>query len=187
MMNPNENQVPVSAPRRAAEARRYSSPGRAVLGGQARGSGPVPGRQASTRAVRVSMHYPDPPETVWAAIATREALSDWFMTTDFEPEEGREFTFQMPPKPGFDGTIRCEVFEVVPLHRLVYAWSGAWGSKATTVTWELTREGDGTCLHLEHAGFKGLSGFLLSRMMKMGWGNKLRKAVPTWIEAKQQR
>jgi len=48
----------------------------------------------------------------------------------FEPVAGSHFTFQTTPAGEWDGTIHCEVLEVVPNERLSYAWKG--GHEAMT-------------------------------------------------------
>ncbi|HVJ33128.1 MAG TPA: SRPBCC domain-containing protein, partial [Terriglobia bacterium] len=60
----------------------------------------------------------------------------------------------------WDGTIHCEVLEVVPNRRFAYAWKGGHDSNEgygapleTVVTFTLTPESGGTRLRLVHAGF----------------------------------
>ena len=74
--------------------------------------------------------------------------------------KGTRFTFQTKPAGAWDGTIHCQVLEVMPNERLAYAWKGGHESNAgygsrldTVVTWTLTRIGDGTRLRLVHSGF----------------------------------
>src|SRR5688500_4198662 len=96
-----------------------------------------------------------------------------YMTSHgFEAKVGHEFQFRMPPKPGFDGIIRCKVTEVDRPRRLSDSWSGGWGSASTLVTWSLQPEGGGTRLVLTHGGFEGIGGLLLSQMMRIGWKKK---------------
>jgi len=42
--------------------------------------------------------YPHPIEIVWRAISEREAISEWLMKTDFEPQVGRKFTLTDPTR-----------------------------------------------------------------------------------------
>jgi len=43
----------------------------------------------------------------------------------------------------------------------------------TQVTWTLTPDGSGTRLTLEHAGFRGLRGLLVSSILGKGWRSKI--------------
>ena len=124
-----------------------------------------------TRSVHVEVTYDHPLESVWAALTKREAIALWLMPNDFELRVGHRFQFNTKPAPGFDGIVRCEVLEIVPLQRLVYSWVG--GGVDTQVTWTLTPDGSGTRLTLEHAGFRGLRGLLVSSILGKGWRSRI--------------
>jgi uncharacterized protein YndB with AHSA1/START domain len=49
--------------------------------------------------------------------------------TGFEPMKGNNFTFQTTPAGARDGVIRCQVLEVMPNERLVYAWKAGHEAK----------------------------------------------------------
>jgi uncharacterized protein YndB with AHSA1/START domain len=140
-----------------------------------------------TRTIQLEFDYAHPPAAVWEAITDPKRLGEWLMPNDFAPVVGHRFRFTMPPKPGFDGIIYCEVKEIDPPRRLVYTWSGKWGSEDTIVTWTLepTAAG-GTRLTLTHAGFRGVKGVLLSLMMRSGWRKLLGKVVATWMSSRSQ-
>lgn len=93
------------------------------------------------------------PEEVWRALTERAALEDWLLPNDFEPRVGHRFTFRTQPNPqyGFDGLVHCEVLECASPSRLAYTWTG--GGLDTRVTYRLERDGDGTRLFFEQAGF----------------------------------
>lgn len=106
--------------------------------------------------IRKELHLPQSPERVWRAISTSAALAEWMHPNDFEPRVGHRFTFEIAPKPevDFDGlTVHCEVLECDPPHRLVFSWSAGGPVTDTRVHFQLTPEGDGTRLVLEHSGF----------------------------------
>jgi uncharacterized protein YndB with AHSA1/START domain len=132
------------------------------------------------RDIRIRIHYLHPPERVWRAIATREALASWLMENDFAPSVGTAFRFRTESKGAWDGVIACEVLEVVEPRRLVYSWSGAWGE--SVVTWTLTPSGGGTDLLLEHTGFRGFSGLFLSFILGSGWKRKLNVSVRALLD-----
>ena len=77
--------------------------------------------------------FPHAPETIWKTLTTGELIGRWLMApTGFEPVEGTRFTFQTKPGGAWDGVIHCQVLEVIPNERLVYAWKG--GHEATSDT-----------------------------------------------------
>ena len=65
------------------------------------------------------------------------------MPNDFKPAVGHRFTFRARPfrALGFDGTVRCEVLELEPPKRMVWAWAG--GNIDTTVTFTLEQTAEG--------------------------------------------
>jgi uncharacterized protein YndB with AHSA1/START domain len=132
--------------------------------------------------IRLSADYPYPAELVWDALTDPVALREWLMDNDFKPLEGHEFTFRMPPKPGFDGIVHCRVLRVEPPRVLSYSWTGGWAKRPTTVTWTLTATADGTHIELEHSGLEqGVLGHVLKLMLRGGWGRMLRKGLPGTI------
>ncbi len=85
--------------------------------------------QADTQQIVVDEEFPHAPETIWKALTTGDLIGRWLMApTGFEPVQGKHFTFQTKPAGAWDGTIRCQVLEVIPNERLVYAWQGGDGS-----------------------------------------------------------
>src|SRR5690349_3338726 len=109
-----------------------------------------------TKSIQKELRFPQPPVQVWQAITDRATLAQWMFPNDFEPRVGHRFTFQVPgnPKANFDGlTVRCEVLECDPPHRLVFSWSAGGPVENTRVTFRLEPDGPGTRLLFEHAGF----------------------------------
>ena len=133
---------------------------------------------SGTQDIVVDEAFPHAPETIWRTLTTGELIARWILMTPtgFEPVKGKHFTFQTRPAGAWDGIIHCQVLEVTPNKRLVYAWKGGhegnvgYGSRLdTVVTWILSRVGDGTRLRLVHSGFvlpKNDSAF---RNMSDGW------------------
>jgi uncharacterized protein YndB with AHSA1/START domain len=125
--------------------------------------------------------YPHPPERVWAALTSSEALATWLMPNDFAPEVGREFTFRTDPAPGFDGIVRCRVLELDPPARMVWSWAG--GRIDTTVTFTLEPDGPGgTRLRMHQVGFHGLGGQLVRRILSSGFPRILGQRLPAWLD-----
>jgi uncharacterized protein YndB with AHSA1/START domain len=94
----------------------------------------------------------------------------------FEPVTGKQFTFQTTPAGAWDGTIRCQVLEVIPNKRLAYAWQSGdegnvgYGSPLNTVVaWTLTKVETGTRLQLIHSGFLTPKNDSALKSMSDGW------------------
>jgi uncharacterized protein YndB with AHSA1/START domain len=127
------------------------------------------------RKVTFVMDYGHPPDRVWRALTDPAEMAQWLMANDFEPRVGHRFRFRAKPQPGWRGIVDGEVLEVDPPRRLSYSWTGdpSW-KRPTRVTWTLVPSGGGTRLTLEHDGFEGIGGVLLSYMMGSGWRRMLR-------------
>lgn len=138
---------------------------------------------ADKQSIIVDYDLPESTEQVWRALTEPKLLEAWLMPNDIRAEVGHKFNFHTQPVPGWDGTVYCEVLEVVPQQRLVYSWQG--GSKKldgygreldTVVTWTLTPTANGgTLLHLEHAGFDGES--FAFKALGQGWRGKVATRI----------
>jgi uncharacterized protein YndB with AHSA1/START domain len=114
-----------------------------------------------TQAIVVDEVFPHAPAVIWTALTSGELIGRWLMEPKgFEALVGNRFTFQTTPAGAWDGTIHCEVLEVVPNERLSYAWKGGHDSNQgygarleTVVTFTLSKAATGTRLRLVHSGF----------------------------------
>lgn len=131
-----------------------------------------------TRDIVIDEVLPHGREVVWKTLTKAELIGRWLMMpTGFEPTKGKHFTFQTTPAGEWDGVIHCEVLEVTPNERLVYAWTGGHDSNATkygsrletVVTWTLTAVDGGTRLRLVHSGFRTPKNDLAFNRMSDGW------------------
>ncbi|MGA8552467.1 MAG: SRPBCC domain-containing protein [Stellaceae bacterium] len=136
-----------------------------------------------TQDIVVDEVFPHTPETIWRTLTTGELIARWLMmpTTAFEPVEGKHFTFQTAPAGAWDGVVHCQVLEVMPNERLVYAWKGGhdgnvgYGSRLdTVVTWTLSRVENGTRLRLVHSGFVLPKNDTAFKNMSEGWTKVVR-------------
>jgi uncharacterized protein YndB with AHSA1/START domain len=84
-------------------------------------------------------------ERVWRALTDQAELAAWLMPNNFEPVEGR--SFWLDANPDF-GRMDCEVLTVEPPRRLRCRWTIQ--GDPTTVTFDLTADGDETVLRVEH-------------------------------------
>lgn len=125
--------------------------------------------------LRFEAVYLYPPERVWRALTHREELAQWLMANNFEAHRGHKFQFHDKPRPGFDGTVDCEVMELEAPRRLAYRWVS--GDLHTIVRFSLEPvQGGGTRLILEHSGFGGAGGLMVSALL--AWNRRLREGLP---------
>jgi len=130
-----------------------------------------------THDIVVDEVFPHAPETIWKTLTTGDLITRWLMEpSGFEPVEGKQFTFKTTPAGAWDGIIRCQVLEVKPNERFVYAWEGGdernvgYGAQLNTVvTWTLSRVQAGTRLRLVHSGFVTPTNDTAFRNMSEGW------------------
>lgn len=143
---------------------------------------------ANPEAIVVDEVFPHKPETIWKALTSGALMSRWLMEPKgFEPVVGNRFTFQTTPAGAWDGTIHCEVLEVIPNERLSYGWKGGhesnegYGSKLeTVVTFNLACAEGGTRLRLVHSGFVLPKNDSAYRNMSEGW-KKVVKRLDTVV------
>lgn len=129
-----------------------------------------------TRAIVVEDVLPHAPEKVWEALTSSAYIERWLMKNDFKPEVGHKFTFTSRPMGDWDGTVRCEVLECDPPHKLVYSWVG--GSLDSVLSITLTPTEVGTRLKLVHDGFVSPQNDGGFQAMSGGWAS-----IPKRIDA----
>lgn len=132
------------------------------------------------RDIRLDVAYAHPPERVWAALTSSEAIAAWLMPNDFKAELGHRFTLRTDPAPGFDGVVRCEVLELDPPRAMSWSWVG--GPIDTVVRFRLAPEGPGTRLFFEQTGFEGLPAILTSFILGSGSKRIYRQRLPQVLE-----
>ncbi|HEY6632841.1 MAG TPA: SRPBCC domain-containing protein [Rhizobiaceae bacterium] len=138
--------------------------------------------KSGTHDIVIDQVFPHAAETIWKALTTGELIARWLMPAEgFAPREGNRFTYKTTPAGKWDGTIHCEVLEVVPNERLVYSWQGGhetnvgYGSRLhTIVTWRLFRVEGGTRVRVVHSGFVLPKNDTAFRNMSEGWKKVVR-------------
>jgi uncharacterized protein YndB with AHSA1/START domain len=129
------------------------------------------------RDIKLEWFYPHAPELVWECLTSPALIAQWLMENDFKLAKGHKFQFRAKPMKGWSGIVDCEVLEAVENKKLSYTWRS--GPKAgehkfnTIVTWHLRPESNGTRLVLEHTGFQGFSGIMVSFILGSGWKGKI--------------
>ena len=92
------------------------------------------------------------PEKVWRALTDPALLAEWLLPAiGFKLEPGAEFMFKTQAYPGWDGTVSCQMLEIVPNRKLRYAWTVPFLS--TVVTFTLAPTALGTRLSVVQSGF----------------------------------
>ena len=101
-----------------------------------------------------SRSFPHPPEKVWRALTTPQALGQWLMETDFVAEEGRDFRMWCDDGEGHTDVYLCTVLEMERQKRMLWSWTlqGREQEGATTVEFRLEAEGGGTRVTVVHRG-----------------------------------
>lgn len=136
-----------------------------------------------SKSLRREVVLPHPPEDVWTAITTPEAIAEWLMPNDFEPTVGHRFRLQVDGNFMFSGINECEVLEVDPPRRLVFNWvivptdPSKPRHEPMVLTWTLEPVEQGTKLVLEQTGLENIP-WHFRWMMSMGWGRYLRSLLP---------
>jgi uncharacterized protein YndB with AHSA1/START domain len=135
--------------------------------------------QSRTQQIVVDGVFPHAPETIWKTLTSGGLMGRWLRMapTGFDAVLGNRFTYQTTPAGEWDGTIHCEVLEVVPNERFVYSWKGghesndgAYGSELdTVVAFTLEKVAGGTRLRLVHSGFVTPRNDSAYRGMSGGW------------------
>ena len=141
-----------------------------------------PALKFDTRDIVVDEVFPHAPQTIWKALTTGELIARWLMPANgFEPVEGNRFTYKTTQAGAWDGTIHCEILEVVPNERFVYSWRGGheanvgYGSRLeTVVTWTLAEVESGTRVCVVHSGFILPRNDTAYRNMSDGWTKVVR-------------
>jgi uncharacterized protein YndB with AHSA1/START domain len=142
-----------------------------------------PASRSRTHDIVVDEVFPHTPETIWKTLTSGELMARWIemKPTGFEAVKGNQFTFQTTPAGAWDGTIRCEILEVVANERLVFSWKsgdeknvGYGAPLDSIVTFTLARVEKGTRLRLVHSGFMLPRNETAFTNMGEGW----KKVVP---------
>ena len=140
---------------------------------------------SESQAIRLEDVFPHAPTVLWRALTDGALMARWLMApTGFRAEVGPRFTCSTRPAGDWNGTISCEVLEVVAERRLAFSWcsghrdnEGYGATLETVVTFTLTPVEAGTRLSLVHAGFLPRNDTAY-RSMGEGW-----KTVLTRLDA----
>jgi len=139
---------------------------------------------AGSREIIVDEVFPHTLDVIWKTLTTPATMGRWIKMapTGFEPKVGARFTYQTTPAGEWNGVIQCQVLEVIPNERLVYAWKGGhegnvgYGSRLdTVVTFTLAAVENGTRLRLVHSGFMLPRNETAFKGMSEGWKGVIQR------------
>ena len=129
-------------------------------------------------------------KTVWEAITYPEKMKVWYFEfNNFNLKVGNEFYFF---EPGGNKKYRhqCKVTEIVPNHKFQHKWAFPDYSDGTsTLTWELTQQGDVTHVKLIHKGVEtfadGGKDFARENF-EVGWKEIVSKNLKNYLTNKRK-
>ncbi|HET6403137.1 MAG TPA: SRPBCC domain-containing protein [Candidatus Thermoplasmatota archaeon] len=125
-------------------------------------------------SIRRSIQVSAPPNKVYDAFRTDQALSTWYMDgTSVEFGIGGSLVFEGP-----EGNVRAVFTELVENERITLDYHAPWWG---TVVWELTPTPKGTRVTLTHEGFEGKEEWL--DRFTWGWESFL-KALKAFVEGR---
>lgn len=134
---------------------------------------------------RIVTDYPHSPAKVWRAVTDPALIPRWTATgvggrpEGFAPVAGTKFRFTARPKPGWNGTVDCEVLEVNAPSLLRYSWTGGDGGDVTEVLCRLEPHAGGTRFTYLHTGFTGVGGVFMAKLL----GRVRRKMLTVGLPA----
>lgn len=120
--------------------------------------------------VDLDEYLESPPQEVWKALTDPALLARWLMPNDFEARVGKRFTFAPDCPTSWEGSVACEVLELVPGRRMVWSWQTKGMEHPSRVIFELSSSGTGTRLRLRHIGEADEP---IVRDLKGGWPGKV--------------
>lgn len=139
----------------------------------------------NSNPIVVEQTYDAPVVVVWKAITEKDQMRQWYFEpmAEFEPVVGFETRFN----------VHCEdkdylhvwkVNSVVPPKLIAYTWRYEGYPGDSTVTWELSKVGDGTHLKLTHAGHETLQGDpIFSRENCLaGWKYFVQESLKSFLD-----
>ncbi len=117
-------------------------------------------------------------ERVFHAITEKQELEHWFVQeAEIELKPGGTIRTNWAPGVGEYGKVR----EVKPFQLFSFTWEGTFSPTPTTLTFELTKEKDGTLLTFTHSGIGEGEGWGAYTTISKAWDAHL-KDLTSWIE-----
>ena len=134
--------------------------------------------------VVVSRSFNVRPEVLWAAITDKQKMKTWYFDlAEFKPEKGFRFEFTGGP-PEKIYVHQCEVTEALPGKNLTYTWRYEGYAGVSTVSWNLTEQGETTLLTLTHRGldtFPADNPHLAAHNFATGWDQIINHNLAAYV------
>jgi len=134
-----------------------------------------------TKSIKKEQFIKATPERVFKALTEKEELERWFVqeaVVELKPEGIIQTNWA--PGMGEHGKVK----EVTPPQRFSFTWEGQFSPTPTTITFDLTKENDGTLLTLTHSGIgegEGWEAYTNMNEEGKGWEAHL-KDLTSWVE-----
>jgi uncharacterized protein YndB with AHSA1/START domain len=128
--------------------------------------------------------YPQSRPVVWKALTDPELIPLWTSTGQgahpegFVPKVGTKFRYVGKPTPGWDGIVLCEVLEAQAPNLLRYTWRNKENDVPSVVTYLLEEIPSGTRFTYEHSDFRGVEGFIMSKLLASVRRKMLTEGLP---------
>ena len=141
---------------------------------------------------RLVFDYPHTRERVWRVLTDPDLIPLWTSTgrgarpVGFSAVVGSRFQFLAKPMPGWNGVVDCEVLEAVQPSRLRFTWLSGGSDTLTTVTCCCEPIEHGTRLSWEHTGFRGIGGFIVSKILATVRRKMLSKGFPSVLSGLEE-
>jgi uncharacterized protein YndB with AHSA1/START domain len=97
----------------------------------------------------------------------------------FLPVGGTKFKYIGKHTPGWDGIVLCEVLEARAPNLLRYTWRNKESDAPSVVTYRLEETPSGTRFVYEHTDFRGLEGFIMSKLLASVRRKMLTEGLPS--------
>jgi uncharacterized protein YndB with AHSA1/START domain len=132
----------------------------------------------SGRSLEKELFINATPERVFQALTEKADLERWFVQkAEVDLRPGGAIRLEWAP----DAVEIGKILVLEPPHRVSYSWE-ALEPSATTITFELTAENDGTRLHLIHTGIgEGEDRDTYYTSVNSGWSVHLNN-LAAWLE-----
>ncbi len=133
----------------------------------------------------VVREYPYPIEEVWTVVTDPLYVAQWTATGQggrpegFRAVPGTKFQLVGKPTIGWAGVVYCELIAVDAPRSMHYTWKGDEDTDSVTdVKYSLEEISGGTRFTLTHAGFTGVGGFAMSKLLGHVRRKMLTSGVP---------
>ena len=136
--------------------------------------------------IRIERTFHAPVSKVWQALTNPLEMKKWYFDLpDFKAEKGAKFQFYGGPSPEKQYLHLCVVTEVEYEKKITYSWRYDGYPGNSFVTFNLTKNGDNTTLHLIHSDIETFAednpDFAKSNFVE-GWTAIVHTSLKNYLE-----